>query len=80
VRTVDSVYLPIYVNAARAVQTPFCEAEATPIIRSQLMTVDENKVRIFEKDPCGMDGFDSRLIPKHLLEPQGKRPSLEIIF
>ena len=53
-------------------QTPVCEAEVTPVIRSQLMTNDEHKIRIFENDPCGMHGFDSRLIPKHMMEPRGK--------
>ena len=38
-------------------RTPICEAVATPLIRSQLMTVDEEKVHIFETDPCGMVGF-----------------------
>ncbi len=52
-------------------KTPVCEAEATPIIRRQLMTKDERKIRIFETDPCGMEGFDSRLIPQHMLEPRG---------
>lgn len=53
-------------------QTPVCEAVATPIIRKQLMTNDERKIQIFETDPCGMDGFDSRLIPKHARQPRGK--------
>ena len=38
-------------------QTPICEVVADELIRGQLMTVDEEKVKIFEKDPCGMKGF-----------------------
>ena len=40
-------------------RTPVCKAEATPLIRKQLMTSDELKIRIFEEDPCGMVGFSS---------------------
>lgn len=32
---------------------PVCEAEVTPSTRSQLMTVDPDKLRAFEEDPCG---------------------------
>ena len=32
---------------------PVCEAKVTPTIRTQLMTVDPDKIRAFEKDPCG---------------------------
>ena len=34
-------------------QTPICEAEVTPLIRNQLMTVDTVKLKAFELDPCG---------------------------
>ncbi len=37
--------------------TPICQVTATPLMKKQLMTVDENKVAIFEKDPCAMKGF-----------------------
>jgi len=40
-------------------RTPVCNAEATTLIRKQLMTSDEVKIRIFEEDPCGMVGFSS---------------------
>jgi len=40
-------------------RTPVCKAESTPLIRNQLMTSDEVKIRIFEEDPCGMSGFSS---------------------
>lgn len=40
-------------------KTPVCEAEATPLIRRQLMTSDPAKIAIFENDPCGMKGFNS---------------------
>ena len=40
-------------------KTPICKAIATPLIREQLMTSDERKVRIFEDDPCGMIGFNT---------------------
>ena len=40
-------------------RTPLCKAKATPLIRKQLMTTDEVKVRIFEEDPCGMVGFST---------------------
>lgn len=45
--------------------SPVCVAEATPIIREQLMTDDEQMIRIFEIDPCAMKDFDSRLLPAH---------------
>ena len=32
---------------------------ATELLRMQLMTSDEEKIRIFENDPCGMVGFNS---------------------
>ena len=38
-------------------KTPICRVTATPLMRRQLMTVDEDKVAIFEADPCGMKGF-----------------------
>lgn len=38
-------------------KTPICQVTATPLIRKQLMTVDDDKVAIFENDPCGMKGF-----------------------
>jgi len=38
-------------------KTPICRMIATPLIRKQLMTVDERKIDIFESDPCGMIGF-----------------------
>ena len=38
-------------------KTPVCLAVADEDIRSQLLTVDEKKIRIFESDPCGMVGF-----------------------
>eukprot|EP00804_Cyclotella_cryptica_P001991 CCRYP_007413-RA/>CCRYP_007413-RA protein AED:0.05 eAED:0.03 QI:0/0/0/1/1/1/4/0/2016 len=38
---------------------PICKAEATALIRSQLMTTDPVKIQIFENDPCGMRGFSS---------------------
>jgi len=53
-------------------ETPICEAEITVMIRKQLMTSDENKVHLFEKDPCAMEGFDSRLIPHIMKESRGK--------
>ena len=53
-------------------QTPVCEAVATLVIRKQLMTADENKIRMFEKDPCGMKGVDTRLIPESMRESRGK--------
>jgi len=34
-------------------QTPICEGEVTPLIRNQLMTVDIEKLKAFELDPCG---------------------------
>jgi hypothetical protein len=34
-------------------QEPVCQAEVTPMIRQQLMTVDPDKLRAFEEDPCG---------------------------
>ena len=40
-------------------RTPVCKAEATPLVRKQLMTIDERKIRLFEEDPCGMFGFSS---------------------
>ncbi|KAL9185156.1 hypothetical protein ACHAXT_002933 [Thalassiosira profunda] len=40
-------------------RTPVCAAEATPLVRKQLKTNDERKLRIFEEDPCGMVGFNS---------------------
>ena len=40
-------------------RTPVCKSEATPLVRKQLMTIDERKIRIFEEDPCGMFGFSS---------------------
>ena len=40
-------------------KTPVCNAEATPLIREQLMTSDERKIQIFEEDPCGMVGFNT---------------------
>jgi hypothetical protein len=38
-------------------KTPVCEAVATPLIKNQLMTLDQEKIKIFETDPCGMKGF-----------------------
>ncbi|DAZ94106.1 TPA: hypothetical protein N0F65_007940 [Lagenidium giganteum] len=35
---------------------PICRLQATPVIRSQLFTVDEDKVTAFEQDPCGTNG------------------------
>ena len=32
---------------------PVCQADVIPIIRTQLMTVDPDKLRAFEEDPCG---------------------------
>ena len=40
-------------------KTPICKIVATPLIKKQLMTVDEEKVRLFEKDPCEMKGFSN---------------------
>jgi hypothetical protein len=40
-------------------KTPVCRAEATPLIRKQLMTSDPRKIAIFENDPCGMRRFNS---------------------
>ena len=40
-------------------RTPICKAEVTPLIREQLMTNDERKIKIFEEDPCGMVGFNT---------------------
>jgi len=40
-------------------RTPVCKAEATPLIRKQLMTSDAIKIRIFEENPCSMVGFSS---------------------
>lgn len=40
-------------------RTPVCTAEATPLIRKQLMTHDEGKIRIFEEDPCGLVGINT---------------------
>lgn len=40
-------------------RTPVCKAEATPLVRNQLMTFDEAKIYIFEQDPCGMVGFNT---------------------
>lgn len=37
-------------------KTPVCTIQATNEIREQLMTNDEEKVKSFEKDPCGMKG------------------------
>ncbi len=38
-------------------KTPICRVNATPLMKKQLMTVDEKKIAIFERDPCGMRGF-----------------------
>ncbi len=38
-------------------KTPVCRLTATPLIKRQLMTVDENKIKLFENDPCGMKDF-----------------------
>ena len=38
-------------------QTPICEVKASPIIREQLMTEDEEKIRAFEKNPCSLEGI-----------------------
>ena len=38
-------------------EVPVCETVVTPELRLQLMTEDDAKVVIFEKDPCGMRGF-----------------------
>ena len=38
-------------------RTPICEVVADDVTRKQLMTVDEEKVKAFEKDPCGMKDF-----------------------
>lgn len=38
-------------------KTPICVVKATSEIRNQLMTTDENKVTLFENDPCGLGGF-----------------------
>ena len=43
-------------------RTPVCEVVATPLQRRQLDTLDENKVDMFEKNPCTMIGI-------HDLEP-----------
>ncbi|KAL7552581.1 hypothetical protein ACHAWF_015815 [Thalassiosira exigua] len=40
-------------------RTPVCKAKVTPLIRNQLMTNDDVKLRIFEEDPCGMVGFNT---------------------
>ena len=40
-------------------KTPVCKAEATALVRKQLMTSDPRKIEIFENDPCGMRGFSS---------------------
>lgn len=42
-------------------KTPVCRIHATTEIREQLMTNDEEKVILFENDPCGMKGFHNRL-------------------
>ena len=47
-------------------KTPICKAHVNPLIRAQLMTNDERKIRIFEENPCGMNGFSS-------LYDEGKR-------
>lgn len=53
-------------------KTPVCVAKATDIIRKQLMTEDEAKIRIFEMDPCAMEGFDSRQLLTGHRETRGK--------
>ena len=53
-------------------ETPICRIEATTVIINQLMTTDDSKVQLFEKDPCGMKGFDSLLIPHSMKETRGK--------
>lgn len=40
-------------------RTPVCKAELNALVRTQLMTSDIKKLRIFENDPCGMAGFDT---------------------
>jgi len=53
-------------------ETPICEVKATALIRNQLMTSDEKKLELFEKDPCAMEGYDSRIIPQSMKKTRGK--------
>jgi len=36
---------------------PVCTLESTPILREQLMTEDEDKIRLFEQHPCSLEGI-----------------------
>lgn len=38
-------------------KTPICEMEATSLITQQLMTEDEAKIRLFETNPCSLEGI-----------------------
>ena len=38
-------------------KTPVCRLSVTPLLKKQLMTIDENKIKLFENDPCGMKDF-----------------------
>lgn len=45
-------------------RTPVCEVVATPLQRRQLHTLDEDKIDLFEKNPCTMLGiYDPEPIP-----------------
>lgn len=38
-------------------RTPVCKVEATPVIREQLMTEDNEKIKLFEENPCSLEGI-----------------------
>ncbi len=52
-------------------KTPVCKLSVTPLIKAQLMSVDEKKIKLFENDPCGMKGFHNG----NLFKSSGKNES-----